>query len=75
MSNADIMTPEEKTEGASHMEKHVKYEDALKGDLQELDEGNPIGMPSIYKEGELTFIDEWWNELISIKDRALSRLD
>lgn len=75
ISNVDMITLDEKIEGTLFMENHVKFEDVLKRDLQELDDGSPIGMPSIYKEGELISMEEWRNELISIKDRALSRLD
>lgn len=75
LNSVDTMTTEEKTEGIAYMENHVKLKDALRKDLKELDDGRPIGMPSVYKEGDVISLEDLRNELISVKDWALSEMD
>lgn len=69
------MTPEEKADGNAYMENHVKLEDTLRRDLKELDDEKPVGMPSVYKEGEVISLEDLRKELTSVKDWALSEID
>lgn len=75
LNNVDAMTPGEKTEVTAYMENHVKFEDTLRRDLKELDDEKPIGMPSVYKEGEVISLEDLQKELINVKDWALSEID
>lgn len=69
------MIVEERAQGDQYLVEHDKYKDTLNKDLQILDEDYVATIPVIYKDGELTPLEQWQKEFAQIKEKAVARFN
>lgn len=75
MNDNSLMTLGERTEADTYLKSHDGFADQMRKELQRLDDGNTPRVPSFYNYGELLFLEQWKQEFVNDKDRAVAGLD